>query len=319
MTEEILPSQHADFNTLKDEIAYLRGKLKNQDGKLYLMTAQVQKFQVQKMEVERELGHVKDEVHFKTNENLTLRENLNSYKFQLRSAHGKIQLLQYRLAKIKPNHLEYSYSQSFSHFISHYIRFTSVLRDIEAKSKTPHIPGITASTKQFGVKFIDPFPDQTNDSYSASRLIHQESVLSDDVTKLDLSSYSLNTTVQQSFRQQDRLDPLSARTPDLNESRKNGRKARNAIPIKNSFREILKANLDENVFNTETQRNLRELKQTVNAEGFSIFTSPSSFRENISRIRTENEKLRNDIYRFRGKLEVGVLIISLDMFIIKLV
>jgi hypothetical protein len=64
--------------------------------------------------------------------------------------------------------------------------------------------------------------------------------------------------------------------------------------------------LNELVLDSAAQHNLRKLDEDVNKKSFSIFLSPNAFRENIGKIRKENEKLRADICRFRGKLEVFV-------------
>jgi hypothetical protein len=170
---------------------------------------------------------------------------------------------------------------------------------------------------------------------SPSVFIKNESLLSLDKSG-DLSSYSLNTTFDPSFHQassyHDGNNSALVRTPALDSRNKPGRistafhkdemlrvKDTTSIGLstqnkksKNDMKrnELKRQTQDLNVIvlDGKSQQNLNALNHDVNQNSFSVFMSPNSFRANISRIRKENERLRSDIYRFRGKLEVDIFL-----------
>jgi|Transcript_25301 hypothetical protein len=329
--------QEESTSTLRSELYNLKKKIGHQDGKLFLLSAQIEKYRGLNEGGLEELNHIKNLLDEKKEENGKLQKSLCSQKSLLQVANGKIHLLQYQLTKMKDNTvLSRSEPDRFMlhSFLLHHSKYQNVLNSLVQEYEIKRRNQITRNPspqRDFAIpgnfvrKLLDPqdqkailkpelattTPDRpsmsfaTNDSFGYSRLLKNQSLYSDIHSQNEISSYSLNTTIEPRYLL---ADQSILKTPSLHknsvvevtpprERRRNFEKtSRKAI---DSF--------DEVVLDGDCQKNINELKKNINKEGFSIFSSPVSFRENISKIRVENEKLRHDIYRFRGKLEVSYL------------
>jgi hypothetical protein len=135
-----------------------------------------------------------------------------------------------------------------------------------------------------------------------SGIIQDNSFMSEHESNMDLSSYSLNTTVNYQMTEEPK-SPLNK-----------------TVSFDFSSRKLKAPQRREQttLFLSKSTNNKKDLidsdhalsKQANDDKASCLFMSPLSFRNNIQRIRNENDKLRSDISRFRGKLEVSLYTLS---------
>jgi hypothetical protein len=323
----------------EEECKTIKKKLCVQDGKIFLLSGQLEKQRFLHQQTLKELESLKNGMH-------SLQQRLEIEKVSLdevdvkRVTDGKLFLLQYQLEKSKVLNIELK-KRDFDlyHLLTHRNKSQEFLKQI--RSSTHGLPKITRGNskhhEQPGVSqaFYSRVFDQqhnnemksyahelnlksvgyngdlpNNSSPFVSKFITNESLATNN-SDLDISSHTLNTTFDHGYSHSFHKESF-VQTPLIDHWKNPKRSTMSEVPnVTTTFSKLkTKENsysaLNEIVLNEESQRNMMHLNHDVNKNSFSVFLSPNAFRENISRIRKENEKLRNDISRFRGKLEVKI-------------
>jgi hypothetical protein len=323
----------------EEECKTIKKKLCMQDGKIFLLSGQLEKQKILHQQTLKELESLKNGMH-SVQQKLEI-EKVSSNEVEVkRVTDGKLFLLQYQLEKSKVLNTELK-KRDFDLYdlLIHRNKSQEFLKQIQSSThRLPKFtrgkvtsdgqPGVSQSfySRVFDKEHNNEIKSYTpelhlksvghngelpnNSSLFVSKFITNES-LATYHSDLDISSHTLNTTFDHGYSHSFHKESF-VQTPLIDHWKNPKRSTMSELPnVPATFSKLkTKENsylaLNEIVLNEESQRNMMHLNHDVNKNSFSVFLSPNAFRENISRIRKENEKLRNDISRFRGKLEVKI-------------